>query len=280
MKKMMWNGIAAAVLCLAAGTMACGKAGTAGNTGAAGNQLVMAAAWKQTAAEYRALYYQAFNVARLHLDNALAARTAGDKPLAVITDVDDTVLNAADYWARLIAAGMDFFDDAVWDSWVAENRFAATPGALEFCSYAKDRDVEVFYVTNRDQGEDTYALAEANLTSLGFPFVDEAHLFVQRESSNKEERQQKIARTHNVVLMLGDNLNDFRRKYYVKDVDERLSLMEEDRELYGMRYIVLPNPTDGHWIRAIFGDSEPPATPENRAVFREAAAISRWKRAP
>ncbi|HFQ4855106.1 hypothetical protein AABD46_20970 [Vibrio parahaemolyticus] len=39
--------------------------------------------------------------------------------------------------------------------------------------------------------------------------------------------------------------------------------MEEDKELYGRKYVLFPNPTDGHWIAAIFGDSEPPQSKEN-----------------
>lgn len=241
-----------------------------------GNLLIAAVAWKQTAAEYRALYYQAFNIARLHLDNALRDHKPGGKPLAIITDVDDTILSANDYWGHLIKKGMDFFDDPIWDAWVAEDRFVAMPGALEFLNYARDRGVEVFYVTNRNQGEPTYELAMQNLKTQGFPFVDEEHLIVQRDTSNKEQPQKEIAEKFEVVLILGDNLNDFQRKYYVKDVDERLRLMEEDKALYGMKYIVLPNPTDGHWMRAIFGDSEPPPSDENREIFKKAAMRSAW----
>jgi len=34
---------------------------------------------------------------------------------------------------------------------------------------------------------------------------------------------------------------------------------------------VFPNPTDGHWIRAIFGESEPAPTDMNRRILRDAA---------
>ena len=49
----------------------------------------------------------------------------------------------------------------------------------------------------------------------------------------------------------GDSLNDFQRVYYVKDVDQRNALMEKDKNLFGEKFILLPNPTDGHWVRAI-----------------------------
>jgi predicted secreted acid phosphatase len=71
--------------------------------------------------------------------------------------------------------------------------------------------------------------------------------------------------------MLGDNLNDFRRYYYVTDRAERLRRMEEDTAKFGRNFILFPNPTDGHWVRAIFGTSEPAATPENRELLRNVA---------
>ncbi len=272
------TGNALRAACLFAAVLALGQTLRAADGGAGDNKnlLISAVAWKQTAAEYRALYYQAFNIARLHLDNALRDHKPGDKPLAVITDVDDTIISPNNYWGYLIKQNKDFFEDPIWDEWVAADKFTAMAGALDFLNYAKSKGVEVFYVTNRDQGEETYALAVKNLTTNGFPFVDDKHLIVQRDTSNKEKPQEEIAKTFNVVLKLGDNLNDFSRKYYVKDVDERMKLMEEDKALYGIKYIVLPNPTDGHWIRAIFGDSEPPASEENRGKFKGAATRSAW----
>ncbi|MGF6138936.1 5'-nucleotidase, lipoprotein e(P4) family [Pseudomonas laurylsulfatiphila] len=241
------------------------------------NLLTAAVAWKQTAAEFEALYYQGFNVARMQLDRALQAHKAGDRPLAIISDVDDTVLSSNSYWGYMINANKEFFDDAAWDRWVADNGPVATPGAVDFLSYAQSKGVEVFYVTSRDQGEKTFEYALANLRKNNLPFADDKHLTVYRDSSNKEPRQSEIAKDYYVVVMLGDNLNDFKRKYYVADVKQRNSLMTEDKEQFGRKFIIFPNPTDGHWLKAIFGDSEPPATPENRAKFKAAASTTAWQ---
>ncbi|PNG36869.1 MULTISPECIES: 5'-nucleotidase, lipoprotein e(P4) family [Pseudomonas] len=241
------------------------------------NLLTAAVAWKQTAAEFEALYYQGFNIARLQLDRALQEHKAGDRPLAIISDVDDTVLSSNSYWGYMINSGKEFFDDEAWDKWVADNGPVATPGAVEFLKYAQSKGVEVFYVTSRDQGEKTYDYALANLRKNQLPYADEQHLTVYRDSSNKEPRQQEIAKDHNVVLMLGDNLNDFKRKYYVADVKQRSSLMTEDKQQFGRKFILFPNPTDGHWLKAIFGDSEPPATAENRAKFKATAGANAWQ---
>ena len=240
------------------------------------NSLNWAVAWKQTAAEYFALCHQAYNLARMRLDLALSDQVQGSKPLAVITDMDDTIMHARSYWGHLIEQDLDFFDDATWDAWLPHNLVTAAPGAMEFFEYCEASKVEVFYVTNRDQGERTYEYALAQLVHLGFPFADDRHLYVFRDTSDKSSARQEIADRYDVVVMLGDNLNDYRRDYYVKDVDERMTLMERDREDWGTKFIVLPNPTDGHWVRAIFGDSEPAPTDDNRRILRQAASRMSW----
>ena len=248
------------------------------NTVGMQNNLHWALAWKQTAAEYFALCHQAYNLARLRVDEAVAEHDAGDRPLAVITDIDDTILHARSYWGHLVNNDMDFFDDAIWDEWLPLNLVTPAPGALEFFRYCENQDVEVFYVTNRDQGEATFDYALAQLKHLAFPFADEDHLYVFRETSNKTPAREEVESRYQVAVMLGDNLNDYRRDYYLTDIDERMALMERDKEHWGRQFILLPNPTDGHWVRAIFGDSEPAPTEENREILKRAAAWIAWER--
>ncbi|CAK9889975.1 MULTISPECIES: 5'-nucleotidase, lipoprotein e(P4) family [Pseudomonas] len=270
------NAISLALLLLATPLV---HAQTATNPEAAvrSNLLVDAVAWRQTAAEFRALYYQGFNVAKARLDQALANQKPGDKKPAIISDIDDTILSSNTYWGFLIGQDKEFFDDAVWDRWVAANGPTLTPGALEFLEYAKSRGVEIFYVSSRDQGDKTYEYALNNLRTLKVPYADEAHVTILRESSNKEPAQHKIAEQYNVLLMLGDNLNDFERSFYVDKVDQRAQRVDASRSKFGGQYIIFPNPTDGHWLKAIFGESEPADTPANRAKFREAAEQGAWK---
>lgn len=240
------------------------------------NPLLWAMAYKQTAAEFYALCHQAYNLARMRIDLALKQHQPGDRPLAVITDMDNTILHVLSYWGYLINEGRDFFDDAIWDEWLPNNLITAVPGSIDFFNYCKRQGVEVFYVTNRNQGERTFEYALAHLQHLNFPIDSEDTLFVFRESSDKSPARKKIEETHEIALMLGDNLNDYRRDYYVKDVDERRALMERDRDDWGTKFILVPNPTDGHWVRAIFGDSEPAPTNENRQILKDAATRVAW----
>jgi 5'-nucleotidase (lipoprotein e(P4) family) len=240
------------------------------------NPLLWAVAYKQTAAEFYALCHQAYNLARMRIDLALAQRQPGDRPLAVITDMDNTILHALSYWGHLINRDKDFFDDGIWDEWLPHNLITAVPGAIDFFDYCHGEGVEVFYVTNRDQGERTFEYALAHLRHLDFPIGSEKNLFVFRDTSDKTPARREIEETHDIALMLGDNLNDYRRDYYVRDVDERRALMERDRDDWGTKFILVPNPTDGHWVRAIFGDSEPAPTDENRRILRDAATRVAW----
>ena len=240
------------------------------------NPLLWAMAYKQTAAEFYALCHQAYNLARMRIDIALAGHKPGDRPLAVITDMDNTILHALSYWGYLINEGRDFFDDAIWDEWIPNNLITAVPGSIDFFNYCNRKGVAVFYVTNRNQGARTFEYAFAHLRHLNFPIDGEDKLFVFRDSSDKSPAKKKIEETCDVALMLGDNLNDYRRDYYVKDVEERRSLMERDRDDWGTKFILVPNPTDGHWVRAIFGDSEPAPTDDNRQILKEAATRVAW----
>lgn len=268
-------GLALSTLCIGVLLVGCTAAAPAAEdttpaaTESEDNLLTSAVAWRVTAAERDILYIQGFNVAKDRLDAALAE--SHEKPLAIISDIDDTVLSSDSYWEMLIAEGKQAFDDEMWDAWVAENGPTATAGSVEFLTYAESQGVEVFYVSQRDQGDNTQELGVGNLEHVGLPFADDEHVTTQRESSDKEAAQAAIAENYEVVLYLGDNLNDFARKYYVESVDERRALALEDADEFGRKLILFPNPTDGHWLTAIFGDSEPADSPEYRARFREAA---------
>jgi 5'-nucleotidase (lipoprotein e(P4) family) len=133
-------------------------------------------------------------------------------------------------------------------------------------------NVRVFVVTSRDQGDKTFDIAMANIQAAGLPYVEPDHLTVVMGGSNKEPFQTEIARTHAIVALLGDNLNDFARAYYLTSVDGRRTRMAEDQAEFGRKFVLFPNPTDGHWIRAIAGDSEPKPTKETREALRKAAS--------
>lgn len=204
---------------------------------------VQAVLWQQTAAEYEALCYQAFALARLRLDERLA-EPDGTRPLAIVTDVDETLIDNSPYNANMIQTDQEY-SRAGWTEWGRLRRAEAIPGAVEFLQYAAGRGVAVFYVSNRyaDQLEDT----QANLRALGFPEVTAGRVLLRTTTSGKEPRRQKVEATHDVILLLGDNLSDFAEEFEDLPAAERSRLVERRNAEFGNRFIVLPNPMYGDW---------------------------------
>lgn len=234
-------------------------------------QLVMAALWMQTSAEYRELCYQAFNLAAMLVDKAVATAKTGDKPLAVIADVDETLLDNSPYEAGLV--GRDAaYSGKTWLEW--ENAALATsvPGAVDFAKYASSKEVEFFYVTNRDQSAFEGTLK--NLAALGFPFADAKHLLASTGSGNKQPRFDQIAKDFSVVVYIGDNANDMPMGTYHKGMKERNAIVEQNREKFGAQYIVIPNPSYGDWESAIV-DNYFKLSPADMAAARK-AALKGW----
>ncbi len=208
---------------------------------------IFTTAFQQRAAEYRALCYQAYNIAYLQLDKALSNES--EKPRAIITDIDETVLDNSVYAAHRALQGKDY-DAASWFEYTSKGVADTVPGAYNFLRYASSQGVEIFYVTNREDKERIGTLQ--NLKNFGFPNADEAHLFTKKETSGKETRRQTITATHDVVLLLGDNLSDFSLLFDKKNTEERFANTNALSALFGNKFIVLPNPVYGDWESALF----------------------------
>ncbi|RMF17320.1 MAG: 5'-nucleotidase, lipoprotein e(P4) family [Gammaproteobacteria bacterium] len=234
-------------------------------------QLVMATLWMQASAEFRALSYQAFNVARMQLDKALANHK-GDKKLAIAVDVDETIVDNTAYEAYLI--GNDFgYSSKTWTPWMAAAEATAMPGAVEFLNYAADKGVEVFYVTNRKVVGKEGTMK--NLKALGFPHVDDKHLMMRTKSSSKAARRQAILAEYDIALMMGDNLNDFSDDFYKKSMDERYAATDKHKAKWGTEWIVLPNPTYGAWEGAVYNGNWK-ASPAEKDQMRK-QHLHRWQ---
>jgi 5'-nucleotidase (lipoprotein e(P4) family) len=211
-------------------------------------QTVMALAWVQTSAEYRELCYQTFNLAGMLVDKAVASAQNGEKALAVIADLDETLLDNSAYDAGLIGRNASY-SGKTWTEWELAAQARAIPGAVEFMTAAARRGVEIFYVTNRDQAGLRGTIE--NLEALGFPFADVKHILVSAGTSDKQPRFDAIAKDYDVVLYMGDNANDMPIASYGKNMADRNALVDRNREKYGSRFIVLPNPVYGDWEPAL-----------------------------
>jgi len=209
---------------------------------------VWASVYQQRAAEYKALCFQAYNAARMSLDKAIAKH--GKKPLAVVTDLDETVLDNSPLDAAR-AVNNQNFDLAAWKQWTAQGIADTVPGAPSFFKYAASKGVAVFYITNRDEDERAGTLK--NLKRYHMPFADDAHLLLRNKTSSKEERRQQVLKKYNIAVLCGDNLPDFDAVYDGNfNEADRTAATEKLRKEFGSRYIVIPNPTYGDFETALF----------------------------
>jgi len=214
---------------------------------------VGAVLWQQSSGEYRALTYQAFALARMLLDQDLRTNRWGAVKRAVIVDIDETILDNSGHEAWLVKNHQNY-EAQGWTEWCNRAAATAVPGAVEFLRYADSRGVRVFYITNRKQIEKEGTAK--NLVKLGFPNVNDETLLVRPEKgdSSKEPRRQAVSARYHVVLLMGDNLNDFAEVFEnSKTVDTRIESVERSKAQFGTRFIVLPNPMYGDWESAIYG---------------------------
>ena len=210
------------------------------------NGKLFASIFQQHAAEYKALCFQAYNLARLRLDEQMQP---GSKPKAIITDIDETVLDNSPYAVHQALQGKDY-DQNAWYEWTARAEADTVPGAPSFLKYASSKGVEVFYITNRHEKERAVTLK--NLQRYNLPNTDNAHLFLRTDASSKESRRQLVMANFEVVLLLGDNLADFSTLFDKKTLEEREQNTRMVAASFGSRFIVLPNPGYGDWVSALY----------------------------
>ncbi|MGB2867302.1 MAG: 5'-nucleotidase, lipoprotein e(P4) family [Bacteroidota bacterium] len=209
----------------------------------------LALLWFQTSAECRALYYQAFNNARHELDEYLLTHKPAKKP-AVIVDIDDTILDDSPHSVMLLKENQIF--PYRYDEWIEGAKEEPLPGGLEFLKYASSRGVDVYYISNRLAAQ--LPATVKNLQAFGFPQAEESHILLMGKESSKELRRQSVAADHEVILLMGDNLNDLSNVFENKSIAGRAEEVDKVKELFGPKYIVLPNPVYGAWESAAYGN--------------------------
>jgi acid phosphatase len=219
--------------------------------------------WVQTSAEYEFACRQSFQLAMQMLDagmddpqwTAAMEQRAGYEglPPAVIVDVDETVLDNSPFEARLVLESAEF-NQALWDEWVSEADAGAVPGSQEFIWYAFERGVAVFFVTNRKSHNESPTLRNLR-KRFGLGISAENVLTRDEEpqwTSDKSSRRAYVAETHRILLIIGDDFNDFA---YLGKVPPRVRVTSgrEYSAYWGTRWILLPNPMYGSWEQALYG---------------------------
>ena len=204
--------------------------------------------WQQDAAEYRALCYQAFNTATMQVD-ALPKKMRKKQHLAIITDLDETILDNSYYEAQLMKDKKSWNYQS-WIQWAGLSAATGVPGAVEFLQYAKHKGISIFYSSNRNVNEVASTLI--NLQKLHLPDADTSHMLFMHDDASKESRRQAVMKNYTVIMLLGDNLNDFSNVFEGINIANRFTQTDNAKNDWGKKFIVLPNATYGEWENALY----------------------------
>jgi acid phosphatase len=227
---------------------------------------INATLWEQTSAEYVAITREVYGTAQRNLDAAIAdpswsalaspAPPAGAKP-AIILDVDETVLDTSSNQGDQIKSGTGYNAER-WHLFTLSGKEVPIDAARDFLNEADRRGVAVFYVTNRVANEED-ALRKW-LHEHHYPLASDHDNLLMRserpewEPSDKTPRRNFVGSQYRVIMLIGDDLNDFVPANGVS-LENRASLVRNNAANWGRSWYILPNPTYGSWERSLLGNT-------------------------
>lgn len=210
------------------------------------DQMIMALNWVQHSGEFRALSYQAFNSAKMAFLETTNSKNNLKK--AVIVDLDETMIDNSPHAGWQVKNNQDFSEE-IWSQWLQDKKSQALPGAVEFSQFVIENGGEIFYISNHFERD--YPASAEHLKSLGFAHISPENILFrseEKDSSNKVSRFEEVKkRGYDIVVYIGDNLNDFSGDTYHQLNEKRKEFVDAHKNEFGRKYIILPNPVYGGW---------------------------------
>jgi len=197
--------------------------------------------------EYNFLCQQVFQNAKnrineINLSHAhseiLEAETKANLPLAVITDIDETILLNYDFQIEK----QDNFSYELFEKYI--NNKTATPieGSIKYFQYLASKGIKIIYISNRHASSEDKTFEY--LQELGYPIKDKNDLLLKNEipewKTDKSTRRAYIGKRYTVIQVFGDSIKDFAS-------NEVLILKNQDK--FGLSWFLLPNPLYGTWLK-------------------------------
>lgn len=202
------------------------------------------------------------------------------KPLAVVFDVDETLLlNLGAEYQK--ARSGSAFDPEIWDQWErsGSRESAPVPGAVTALRALRAAGITPVFNTNRAAANAAQTEAAINAAGLG-PAVHGQTLFLRGDDatgSGKDARRARIAESWCVIALAGDNLGDFADVFNENGVGvqdrRRLAGRGQFATLWGNGWFLLPNPVYGASIRGTIGEIFPPDARWTPGIERSAPDI-------
>lgn len=219
-----------------------------------------AVTWMQASAEYHLLTKQIYRSATAQLlvalddphwsaDEIQVVEGGFQQKLpAIILDVDETVLDNSAYNARNIRDHKLFTLEA-WNAWCEERRATAIPGAVEFIHRAESLGVKVFFITDRE--DEVKEATIENLKKIGVQASEENVLTKNPQLDDKISRRAIVSQQYRILLLVGDSMSDLCSGMGTREWEQRSKIGAEKADLFGPRWVMLPNPVYGSWQRAL-----------------------------
>ena len=190
--------------------------------------------------------------------------TCGDRPLAVVLDVDETAIQNLGYEYDESANGRSYDQDR-WNRWeqTGANAVAPMPGAVTALRAIREAGVTVIFNSNRQLANG--AQTEAAITGAGLgPAVHGETLLLQGDhgaGSAKDPRRAAVSQRYCVIAMAGDQLGDFSDLFNVRTLSvpdrRRFATSGAFAGLWGKGWFMLSNPVYGPGLRGSFDDIFP-----------------------
>jgi len=188
----------------------------------------------------------------------------GKKPLAVVLDIDETVVLNLGYEAD-DAQRTGPYDDKRWKRWeqTGAGAVAAVPGAVETLDGARRAGITVVFNSNRSEGTAPQTIAALENAGLGSAKLGET-LWLRGDgpnSSGKDIRRWEIAEKYCVVALVGDQLGDFTDLFNPGGVPvpirRNMASQTMIAAMWGNGWFMLPNPVYGTGLHGSLDDIFP-----------------------
>ena len=193
--------------------------------------------WIRQSIEYRALCEQLFRQTTVAILRKVKTEKNSDN-LAVVVDLDETVLDNSLYQVERWKAGLSFTQDS-WSEWVNREEAGLVPGAKELLKAVRKKGVRVVFVSNRMN--ENLEPTRRNLLALEVLAPNDLFLLrldkddvkeVRRREVNEGKARMKKVGPLKVVGYVGDQMGDF---------------PSGQAKEFGKTSFLLPNPMYGKW---------------------------------
>ncbi|WP_284734378.1 HAD family acid phosphatase [Sphingosinicella terrae] len=239
--------------------------------------------WLYGSGESAASSLQAYSAFRDHVLAAARARPAqsvvlapgstleaprflacGDKPLAVILDVDETAIQNLGYEYDEAYRARSY-DEGIWNRWeqTGANAVAPVPGAVDALSAVREAGVTVIFNSNRLTANAAQTQAALEAAGLG-PARPGETLWLKGDiapGSAKDPRRAAVATRFCVIAMAGDQLGDFSDLFNAEDLAvprrRQAAASTPFAEMWGNGWFMLSNPVYGPSLQGDFDDVFP-----------------------